>query len=1388
MTTLGAPAALHGYRVQALYTLKRILTQADNKLVFHPENQEDLDVFSEDGKALELIQVKKYSPLQLSDLEPEKTNCFFRRILKKIDSSKMLTIKLVNFGTIGPELKKAWAGDEQKRKIVANKLKKFEYTEEQVATLFDHVEMNEEVNEVDEEATVFGLLSDLHTGIDPANAFNLLHYWIFNSMENRSSISYSDVIEKLNSVGRWQAERRDFHNEWFTTIQPIEATPNVLDNYDSLKREFFEGGFTNYSHIVADLDFQRAGKAAEIKAAFAKSNIVIVHAASGQGKTTIALRYLHDHYPNDWRFSIARIENVKHALSAANALSGFASALQAPVAVHMDVNPRDRDWIELARQLAKHPYLNILITVREEDYRRANVSTFDFNYEPIDLHFNENEARKIFERAQAHQLQNRFLNFSSAWNAFGSGPLLEFVHLLTQTETLRQRLESQVNRIRNEVREKHLDTNELHLLRLVAVATAFEARINTLLLIKSLKLPEPGTTLNYFENEYLIRLNNEGLLEGLHAIRSKILVDLLTDEDVNLWEDLASEVFAYLVEDDLEQFILNAAIERAAEFEKLHYSITDLRPTTWRGVAGVLRALVWVDINRYVLANRNAIDAAKAEFGAGWFFIANLYLPSEDAPKIDSWWESDDLSSLFTPERIERLNAIRAMQPPKDNIFNLSKSWLESVAISLNEPDNIQDWLGIAFVLYWASFLGLEHISSPMPDTALPFFALSDVIYALHKYDPSSYTDWLNENETHLLGRLANEMQILALEANDDLLTIHFLVLGTEIEQRKNKDPFHAAAGERLQFIRQLYPDYDKYGIQGYGHKLGEALKLDIDGTKKPGVARKYLVPNLVTWANSVATGIARFNSRLEDWSAYVDVVLKKRRAILTCINQLQQGLEAYISNRKPVNIGKVFVQVDDWKACSDLLSDSLDLPKPAVDPWGFASETREESKDFLSQLQQDNISSNNIPEAIAYQIYQPYLSIQQTYFTHFQNFLNQSVDVMVTNYNLAKLTKKIEWDSVKAELIRRGIKIDGAHLCTHNFWDAKQLLIKYQSEFKRLFGHIKEGTLPEIESEEQALILQTWLLWHHYAHTPRHTLKKPARNVIQNVEKAKGVIDRWINRAISRFNSKNQKAQRLMIDLKWDEKSTLIIQLDVLDPTNLYEAFEQLMRILNSRFRSLRYEDLKHYLFQEYYEQIVVIPTFCGYLANENAWTLYSLSTILNKRPVEEQNWVSYRMQPLTPAWIEALGLKLWDDPQIEMANEISAIISSLTILVSQISELKDLPEEIDDSAMELLKTYTAERSQILSDLLQKFFDHGAILIDQFNSLSDDEKANRPYLGDAISLFQEVYQIILPSDSETGEHRLDLEMINDYANRLTEIFLAGEYLRLMLISDALST
>jgi hypothetical protein len=482
-------------------------------------------------------------------------------------------------------------------------------------------------------------------------------------MEKRREIAYSDVVEKLNSVGRWLTERRNYYTQFYTTIQPIQASPLVHERQASLQREFYEGGFTTYDHIFSNLDFPRNNKLAKIADGFSDANVVIVHASSGQGKTTLALRYLHDRYPDGWRFSISRIENVQHALSVANALSGFAKALEAPVAVYLDVKPSDTDWIEFARQLARHPYVQVLVTIREEDYRRT-IGSADFVFKSIDLNFDENEAKPLYERAQSIAPQRQFLNFEAAWDAFRrDGPLLEFVYLITQTETLRQRLQGQINRILNEVREKQLEPDEVQLLRLVAVATACEARISTQKLLNSLTLSEPSTTLESFGKEYLIRVSDLGFIEGLHSIRSRILVDLLTDLDINPWLDLAEQVIPLLLEEDLESFILNAAVAHASDFPLLLNSIRNFEPSTWSGVAGVLRTSIWADIKLHVLRSQDALDAAKDEFGPGWYFIGLLDSMNDDVPNMDRWWQSEEFSSLFSHERIERLNAIRDMQP-----------------------------------------------------------------------------------------------------------------------------------------------------------------------------------------------------------------------------------------------------------------------------------------------------------------------------------------------------------------------------------------------------------------------------------------------------------------------------------------------------------------------------------------------------------------------------------------------------------------------------------------------------------------------------------------------------------------------------------------------------
>ena len=76
-----ATPAYRGYRLQALYTLLRILEPKERTdLVFQPEGAEDLAVWDTNEHLLEAIQVKAHGAnLTLSKLSPEKDKSFLYR-------------------------------------------------------------------------------------------------------------------------------------------------------------------------------------------------------------------------------------------------------------------------------------------------------------------------------------------------------------------------------------------------------------------------------------------------------------------------------------------------------------------------------------------------------------------------------------------------------------------------------------------------------------------------------------------------------------------------------------------------------------------------------------------------------------------------------------------------------------------------------------------------------------------------------------------------------------------------------------------------------------------------------------------------------------------------------------------------------------------------------------------------------------------------------------------------------------------------------------------------------------------------------------------------------------------------------------------------------------
>ena len=695
MSDSGGSAALRGYRLQTLYILSRLMNAESHEHSFRPEGKEDLDIYTSNGQLLETVQVKAFTPnLTLSDFSPHKDGSFFKRSLRNLATNPGSTIRVVSFGPIGPEIEKAWSHEGPERESVRAKFTEYGYSFEQINGLLAIEFSVLDESELKEEVVAF--LKNTSTAGDPPNAFSLLMYWVFIASELKEKIVYSTVIDKLINVGRDVGARSAYHDEWYTSILPLTDTLNS-DEVDPqhLAQEYFQGVDARYEHILAGLDVVRSDKVAEIEQKFESSNVVIVHGASGQGKSTLAFRYLHENASSDWRFHVdlRLTDDKRQVLRVGNALSGHAKAIQRPCIVYIDVSPSDLDWPELVRALSGLPELRILVTIREEDWRRATGYRARFVSEELELSFDKEEAENLYGQLKDHT--SHYLSFDEAWVGFGgTGPLLEFVYFLTQKETLKNRIESQIRHLQDRVRERNLDVNELHLLRLVAVASAYEAKLDLKAVVEHLGLIESARTINLFTKEYLIRVDEKGsTVTGLHSVRSNIMLESLLDDVLSSWESTAEECLPLLVETDLEIFLLHAFSRRRTEATALLEELENSYPKSWIGVAGILRALLWLGVYDYTESNRALIDEVISERGPGWYLILDSDLTEIAPDAISNIWYN--LSDFDGKDRLlEYVESVRARQAPKDEAFVHARDWLQNSDLTGIAPSLSQDYAG----------------------------------------------------------------------------------------------------------------------------------------------------------------------------------------------------------------------------------------------------------------------------------------------------------------------------------------------------------------------------------------------------------------------------------------------------------------------------------------------------------------------------------------------------------------------------------------------------------------------------------------------------------------------------------------------------------------------
>lgn len=411
--------------------------------------------------------------------------------------------------------------------------------------------------------------------------------------------------------------------------------------------------------------------------------------------------------------------------------------------------------------------------------------------------------------------------------------MLEFVYFITQAKSLKERLCNQVLRLREEVRTSKLFQEELVFMRVCAVASAFEARVDAASLAAELKLKDPVRTLQRLDEEYLLRSTHDKRhVEALHPIRSEILAHELTDPTFEPWCEAAQLAIKHMPEPDIEAFLLYAFARRPEDIECLVEAIGRYCPKTWSGVAAIMHALIWLGVKEYVDANMPLIVEARTLLTQAWYMALKF-----DISGISSDGDAGLLGAFkqleFSPtEAIEKL---RLQQTDRQMVFIRLTAWINDNKNVPIAPQTVSDWAGFAEAHFWIRHLKLatvmtdsvELLDLSWPLEQLSFRGFGEVLLSLSYAPEAVYQKVIKPFQRRIMECFFTETKTIAIEETDEMVRAHYLVPMESPENSRDKQ-VKKQTGHRLEnetikllhLLRMFIPNRKAYAVQGYGHNL----------------------------------------------------------------------------------------------------------------------------------------------------------------------------------------------------------------------------------------------------------------------------------------------------------------------------------------------------------------------------------------------------------------------------------------------------------------------------------------------------------------------------------------------------------------------------------------
>jgi hypothetical protein len=1242
-----ASATYRGYRKQALYVLARVLTdeKAESR-VYVPEGAEDLAIYDLEQQMIESVQVKDYaSPLALSNFKPSSVDGFFARLQARRHTHLKCENFIASFGELGPELKGAIEGEEAHREKVVKKLTEANsaigerVARELLGCLKDHVTRPEESAL---QAKILKYLGGTIAGAYADRSLELLLYWTYMASEERRAITRPTTLLQLQRIGEYLAALRDSSSEWMSTIRPVTTVSLERDEVAHLREEYNRGVQARWSHIVAGLDGPRPTRLAEVHAQLQIHPIVVIRGASGQGKSTLGWRYLHDYSTDGLRFEVRLVEGREHALRVANALRAHILQLRLKAVVWFDVAPSDSGWTELLRDLVDAG-IKVLVAIREEDYRRSDLIGGQIAFGEVILDsVNPSEAEAVY--AQLSPSRNgAVLDFADAWAKFGgSGPLLEFTHLVTQGSRLAKVLDHQLQRLADEAigGSGRIGPQHLRALSLGSIVHAAGCRVDSARLCQTVGLDPALRPLSYLEEEYLLRVSDTGVIAGLHALRSQAISLALLKDAPQTWPNVVIAALPLVLDEDLETFLHFVFSHRPASVDVIVGGLAKFPLRTWTQAGGIARALLWVGVSRYEQENNRALAGLVEKYDSGWTMFCDSFVGGGEAALLNLRQIMADMMKTEIPF---------VELTPKTKLYEPLREWLAQAAGPLDAPVSVSDWRAIGDIAYWSGNRAMDgaipqYIKGHFPDTlpeGLEPAELGLVVSGLHSLDSAAFIGWHERHAATIETQFLQQTGSIHLEDDGHLVTVVFPIAVLD-----GGEPDGTGERRALTLLRQvhdLFPHRPKIATHSIGSDFLQGI-LSFDPTSREVDVTKF-VSNRVAGLNGLFGNLVTYrHSRRATWKEYADTVFILRSTVSDAFRGLYRGWAQLISQSRPE--GRTISSLPG-AALGKIkgLAERPALPKSAVDEWGYLSESR------------DDLGTSKKPDS-ALQRFKAWRKAFGDYASAVNNCVQPSVNETAI-FAVAKAVDRTQ-----------PIDPDGGRLLLSNLGQAWLALPNVQREFRRHFGSLlKTARLDELERNEQSNFRHLWSVAFWLVREPRRTASNPVNESERRIQEQQqaflDALQRYSEAALGEQKASAVRLQQVVAD----GHTTLVLVCDHRSLQNFGAANEALVPVLWKAAHDQSWRPFEWIPIAVAFQELVVVHLFRGRLltaagVRHNVHTLF----LREDRAAAPHELLSL---PIDPQLLAQAGISIETSPLVTAMLRWQGALGVFTISLARLNGL---------------------------------------------------------------------------------------------------------------------